>query len=370
MVLGSVATTLLGALVATLALLGCGRTQENPQEQPISGASPTMPVGVAGGGAAAGNEYGGMSASGGATVGLGGEPPEPSNGGRPPGDVAPWPSPGCKKLPGQPLESWHSYSVHLTGATLDPSFTVAEHDRQYGVWLPHSYARSQPLPTVFLSPGCRDSTIGSTDYTTSSQSAQDVIVVGLASSPADMLGDCTENTGHQSTEWEYFALVATAIEAAFCVDKDAEVIVGKRSGATVANMLGCYFSGTNPARKFGPNLALRGQLSIAQSSPIDLPECGGPLAGLWMHDTNENTPPLSDSVASFERVLAQNGCTDSVSTDWGADILSGVGCKKYTDCSAKYPMIFCQTTGVGRQSNYLSYTLPAEKQFLAELARP
>ena len=370
MVLGSVAKVALSAVVLTSALPGCGRTQENPQdprEQPGPGGVPTtnggmptaMPLPVAGGGNSSGSIQGGNAGAAGATT-----DPSPNVGGQPANNAA-WPSLGCDRPALQVAGAWQLYSVHVTGATLDPTFTVAEHDRAYGVWLPKGYDPSQPYRTVYLA-HCGSNGTGDSRYTSTTEGDPNVIYVGLASGTPNF-NDCYDNSGLQSTEWEYFGLVAGEVEGAFCVDKNAELVAGQGLGGTLANMLGCYFSGIDPARTFGPNISVRAQYAVVAPLPKNLPACGGPVAGLWLHDPGEYLP-IADSRASLDRVLTQNGCADSVTTDWGTGSIAGIGCKKYLGCPAEYPVVFCETPGHGKQGNYFSITVPAEKQFAAELS--
>ncbi len=108
---------------------------------------------------------------------------------------------------------------------------------------------------------------------------------------------------------------------------------------------------------------------VRSSLPKDLPACGGPIAGFWMHDTNE-VPPPSESIVSRDRVLKADGCADSLAVPWGTSVLLSGSCRKYTACSPENPVVFCEPTGQGRQSNYSQLTQPAVTQFLHLLDDP
>src|SRR4051794_24608136 len=58
----------------------------------------------------------------------------------PPRSTEPVPSAGCDgvNFP-QAFGQYVKYSVHVTGETLDPAYTVPSHDRGYAVWLPTDY---------------------------------------------------------------------------------------------------------------------------------------------------------------------------------------------------------------------------------------
>jgi poly(3-hydroxybutyrate) depolymerase len=275
-------------------------------------------------------------------------------------------STGCGMPAGQALAQYATYTVHTTGVTLDATYTAAPADRDYAVWLPPTYNPATPYRTVFIASGCGSTPATETRYMNPDEGDQNAIYVGLAPYTQNNPSACFDNSGLKSVEWEYFAQAATSVEARFCVNRDDELIAGLRAGGTLANMMGCYFSKRDPSRTLGPDLMLRAQFSVASGLPMDLPPCAGPIAGFWMHDTNEINPP-TDSITSLDRVLQLNGCTGSATKDWGASLLNNIGCKKYTDCPAEYPVVYCETTGLGRQSNYYGITSPALVQFTAEL---
>jgi hypothetical protein len=361
-------------LAAAPTLLGCGRTSEH--DTPDSAAGGASTAGGSSGGSAVTTTEGGAPNVAGGTGGAAAGTTErggggaggclgPSVGGQPPGE-APWPSLGCGLPVPQVLGAYTSYTVHLTGATLDPNYTAPASDRAYAVWLPVDYDPTRPHRVVFTASGCTSNPIYEYRLMEIGPGDPEPIYVGLAGNAPN---GCFDNSGLKSVEWEYFALVADAVERAFCVNKNDELVLGTGGGGTLANMLGCYFSSVDPKRALGPTLSLRGQLSFASRLPMDLPTCGGPIAALWMHDPNE-VNPISDSYASLERVLALNGCTNSATQAWGGEPLFGLGCQKYTDCPPTHPVIFCESPNAGRQRNYYSITAPTYVEFAAELSPP
>ncbi len=357
----------LGGLCA-FALAGCGQTEGNDQAAHERAGAPAASgdSSLTNGGSS--SDGGSPSASGASAGSAAAGKPSGLGAAGQPADAQPWPSAGCRKVarpdPGTPPAI--ASSVHLSGATLDPSYQAVAHDRGYTVQLPFGYDPARPYRTVFVTAPTCGGGPGDRRFDAVAGADHDSIYVSLFAPPSviNELG-CADNTGTKSTEWEYFALVAQQVENDFCVDKNDELVAGGgQSGGTVVNMLGCYFAAVDPTRRFGPDLSLRGQLSIVAALPLELPTCNAPIAALFMHDMLEFVP-ISESSASLERVLSLDGCA-SDTTAWGTDQLSNVGCKKYA-CPSNTPVIFCATTSMGRQGNYYNISGPTLAQFLAEV---
>jgi polyhydroxybutyrate depolymerase len=269
------------------------------------------------------------------------------------------PSAGCgKALPmGQTLGAYIEYTVHVTGATLDPNFSYPAHDRGYYVWLPKDYNSSKPYRTTFIGYGCGNKYAGNTATYKLMLQDPESIYIGMNMPPdniATQEGACYNDSGGlQSTEWEFFGLMGDQVEQNFCVDQNRVFVAGYSSGSWLANMLGCYYAGPNPARKFGPDLSVRGQSTVSGGPVPSTVPCGGNVAGMWIHDTNDPANDYGGSVMARDRVLTQNGCVGSAMKAWGSiDLLSSV-CMQYTACPVDYPVVFCTTMGLqhGAQDN-------------------
>ena len=227
------------------------------------------------------------------------------------------PSAGCNKpLPtGQTLGSYTKYTVHQTGVTLDPNFSYPAYDRDYYVWLPKDYAPAKPYRITFIGYGCGNKYAGATATYKLMQQDPESIYVGMNMPPDNIAtseGPCyNDNGGLQATEWEFFGLMGDAVEQTFCVDQNRVFVAGYSSGSWLANMFGCYFAGKDPNRKFGPDLSVRGQSTVTGGPvPTDVP-CGGKVAGMWIHDTDDPANSYGGSVMARERVLMENGCASS-----------------------------------------------------------
>src|SRR6185503_9684961 len=91
----------------------------------------------------------------------------------------------------------------------------------------------------------------------------------------------------------------------------------------------------------------RGQGSVAAGDPTNNPPCNGPVAALWIHDVQDGAVPLGMAYAARDRVLKMNGCADSPTAPWHHEIAGLETCERYTACPAAYPVVFCQTAGLG-----------------------
>jgi poly(3-hydroxybutyrate) depolymerase len=168
--------------------------------------------------------------------------------------------------------------------------------------------------------------------------------------------DCYDNTvGKQSVEWEAMGLVASQVQKDFCVDENRLFVSGYSSGAWVSNMFGCYFAGKDPNRQFGPDISVRGQASVTGGPVLPDVPCGGKVAALWIHDSDDHENIIGgNSMTSLPRVLTANGCMGGVSgptAPWGTSVAELMTeCKQYTSCPAQYPVIFCTTSGRGHSA--------------------
>ncbi|HEX3774990.1 MAG TPA: hypothetical protein VHV51_11035 [Polyangiaceae bacterium] len=297
-----------------------------------------------GGSSSSSSSYGGLSSAGSSGSGS-------TSGGMSGLDAA-LPSAGCMKpLPaGQTLGTYVKYTVHQTGATLDPNFSYPAYDRDYYVWLPKDYDNTKPYRVTFLGYGCGNKYAGNTaTYRLMTQDPES-IYVGMNMPPdniATQEGPCyNDNGGLQSTEWEFFGLMGDQVEQTFCIDQNRVYVAGYSSGSWVANMFGCYFAGKDPSRKFGPDLSIRGQSTVTGGPVPSSVPCGGKVAGMWIHDINDPANDYGGSVMARDRVLAENGCVGSATKAWGEiDLLSSV-CQQYTACPLDYPVVFCTTMGL------------------------
>lgn len=268
------------------------------------------------------------------------------------------PSPGCTKAPpdGQSVASYFKYTMHVSGETLDPSFHVEPHDRDYFVWLPKGYDPNKPYRITFLFMGCGDRTAANTATYKLMGKDPGSIYVAMNMPPVGFPPagkDCYDNTeGMKSLEWDFMGLVATKVQNDFCIDESRVFVAGYSSGAWVSNMFGCYFAGKDSGRKFGPGISVRGQSSVTGGPVLPDVPCGGKVAAMWIHDSDDKENIIGGNLStSLPRVLKVNGCTGGVA---GPTVAWGISaaplpnfCKRYTACPAEFPVIFCATSGKG-----------------------
>ena len=269
-------------------------------------------------------------------------------------------SSGCAKpIPaGQRLGMYSEHMALVSGQTLDPDFSVMPHERSYFVWLPKDYDAKRAYRTTFLFMGCGDRNAAATSTYKLMSRDPESIYVAMNMPPAGLPPegkDCYDNTvGKRSVEWEFMGLAASAVQKDFCVDENRLFVAGYSSGAWLTNMFGCYFAGRDPSRKFGPDVSVRGQMSVTGGPVLPDVPCGGKVAALWIHDTDDTEQVIGGNAAtSLPRVLEANGCTGGPAgkTLLWKSALDGVdSCQRFVDCPAAYPVVFCTTFGRGHSA--------------------
>jgi hypothetical protein len=392
-----------GTCLFTLSLLGCGGATRGDRDGGHAGGGPSVvdPVGFSGAGTAglSGAGTAGLSSAGtaGSAPGCGFEP-----GAADPGDVQlPWPSAGCGlALPPEQLPTvagrrsgyteWH---VNETGATLGADVPANAGQRQFFVRVPADYDPCKPYRVVYVLQGCGERRAGSTAayglFSADRGGTEQAVYVALSVPDNDANPGCYDNNkGAESQEWEAFDLIHAFVERTYCVDNHRVYVGGFSSGSWVANMWGCYFGGTpsppldqadlaagRTERRFSPRVAVRGHAGISGRLPANQPlACNGPSAGLWVHDTLDNSNLIDGSIAALNLALQSNGCTgsyaDGPKQPWApGDTISGLGraCQVYTGCPAEvqrdYPLVFCTTTGTTAHTSAEGVAIPAFKTF-------
>jgi hypothetical protein len=126
------------------------------------------------------------------------------------------------------------------------------------------------------------------------------------------------------------------------------------------------------ARMFAPEYHIRAQMGVSGSEPANNPPCNGPVAAIWIHDLTDGNPYAGNHDVALPRVLKMNGCTNLNQNDqsqmmpWHEDIMGTGVCKKYTSCPAKYPVVFCTTTGLGHADQH-GIAIPGFTKFEEEM---
>jgi poly(3-hydroxybutyrate) depolymerase len=281
--------------------------------------------------------------------------------------------------PGTPKGYMH-YTVQGTGATLAGTIPAKVGPRTFWVRVPADYDPEHAYRVVYIGQGCGGFDSANTNtlslYKEGLNGNEEAIYVAL-DIPRDMANmDCYDNRdGKASQEWEAFELFHKVVDENYCVDNNRVYVSGYSTGGWLANMWGCYFGGTpDPAkpRRFAPCYHIRGQAAVTGGEPTEQPTCGGPVAAIWIHDQNDNGNPITGSKEALKRVGMSNMCNTNyddktIQEPWHPEepLLVDI-CKKFKDCPADYPVVFCTTLGLGHADQKERATV-AFKHFFDEL---
>jgi poly(3-hydroxybutyrate) depolymerase len=286
---------------------------------------------------------------------------------RGPGCGQPLPADQPTTVPGQP-DGYRKFIVTGTGATLaaQPK-TIGP--RTFWVRVPADYDPNHAYRVVYVGGGYGVTTPSDflPLYDEAMGGREDSIYVAIAT-PSDRVNadGYDDRSGPASEEWEAFQMFQTVVDHTYCVDDNHLYAVGYETGAALANMWGCYFAGDgqSPAstpdqpRKFAPGYHLRGEAVVSGSDPDNDPPCNGAVAFLGIHDAQNASVPLARGLVARERALRMNGCEGSPTTPWHENTPGLESCVRYTACPQDYPVVFCQTFGLG-QSWQESTAVPA-----------
>lgn len=317
------------------------------------------------------------------------------------------PGAGCGKplpadtpptVPGTP-RGYKQYTVIGTGVTLAGTLPDKAGPRTFWVRVPADYDPQRPYRVVYVGQDCGAPGSANTAtlplYDESLGGTEQAIYVAMDLPTHGASQGCYDDRdGLASQEWEAFQLFHDFVDANFCVDNNRLFVAGFGSGGRLANMWGCYFAGegTNPAggtgaRQFAARFHIRGQAAVAGGEPAEQPACNGPVAAIWIHDTNDQVNILSGNLDALARVGRMNGCnttydrTTSVTTTsttllnptltnqepWHPELELLQGCFRFKGCPEGYPVVFCTTEALGH-TDQRERAATAFKVFFDELA--
>jgi hypothetical protein len=232
-------------------------------------------------------------------------------------------SAGCGVSPNQELEKYVQYN--LVVPDVPAAYAATYTNRVYWVRLPAGYDPARAYPTAFLGPGC--GTSGQAPIPLQLASMGDAILVGL-----NGINDCFNHDAADSPDLAYFDETLKHVEADFCVDPGRIFVAGFSSGAWLTTSLGCARAGI-----------IRGQASVAGGLP-PVPACTGPIAAMYVADTDDNKNAVAGVTLAVERVRVVNGCSNETEPyDFGVPS----PCLQYKGCMPGYPLVICVTSGVG-----------------------
>jgi polyhydroxybutyrate depolymerase len=276
------------------------------------------------GGSPGGSSSGGSAGAAGATggsAGAGGSGGGAGGGGGATGVLA---SKGCNMPASGALNQWVESMVMTSGA-----------NRPYSVRLPTGYEMNRPYPVIVLLHGCSG---GTNNVPMETVTGKDAILVRGTGSAPDVCWDTKAN----GPDVAFFDAMVKDVKARFCADEHRFFVVGYSSGSWLANQLTCIRADV-----------LRGAASVTGGESAS-GNCGGPVARIFIHDSDDTTNRISGSISARDRQLTQNNCAKppmSMPVDPSPCVL-------YQGCAAGYPVEWCQTSGKqhGRQDSFAPST--------------
>lgn len=208
---------------------------------------------------------------------------------------------------GSATSGFETRTVNIAGTT-----------RTYHVRVPGSYDAERAYPIVFKWHGYGGNGL-SGGLGIESFSGADALVVA-----ADGLD---AGWGNPENDLALFDRMLDDLGDEYCLDLDRVFSYGFSYGALMSNWLACVRGDV-----LRGNAAVAGQLRAAS--------CEGQVADWMLHDQNDLAVTYDRGVAARARELDRNGCSDA------RDGI-GDGCFRYRDCDDGYPVVWCETSGIG-----------------------
>jgi poly(3-hydroxybutyrate) depolymerase len=245
------------------------------------------------------------------------------------------------------------------------------YEREYFLNLPANYGNTNAYPLVFEGPGCGGS--GLDVYPLNNNVDGTVIRVGLTP-PPNAIGHATnpnqgcfdDKEGDDSVDWIFYENLWDKLADELCFDKNRVFASGNSSGAWIANEVGCKYAGdaVHPIRAIMPNTG--GLPDQTQYRPTCTTQ---PMAGMWVHEVNDQTIPFTGNQYAITRAMQVNGCPGGnyAGATWDDFPIGGgnadATCRKMRGCPELYPLVVCPLVG-NAQSAHDSVTNPGFSTFI------
>jgi polyhydroxybutyrate depolymerase len=310
---------------------------QSASQQPTATPSGNMPTPASGGGASG---TGGEGAGGESAAGGGGSPTE--NGGEggasgndggggfsgTPGVGGEVAGGGAAGSPAEaPMESSEGCGTATTqqsGSWVESTVMTEGGSRPYSVWLPEGYDPMRAYPVIGLLHGCSN---GTNNVPMERETGSDAILFRGTGSAS---GTCWES-GADSADVAFVDAMIADVQARFCADSSRMFVVGYSSGSWLADQLACIRADV-----------LRGVATVAGGNP-GVRNCTGPIAQIFVHDTEDTSNGIESSESARDRLLMENNCDTSIEPVPE----DPEPCVRYQGCDPGYPVVWCQTSGQG-----------------------
>lgn len=195
-------------------------------------------------------------------------------------------------------------------------------DRTYYVRVSDSYQASRAYALVFRWHGTGGDGLSGglgIEY----PAGDDAIIVG-----ADGL-DARWGASTETDDLALFDAMYEQLTQEYCIDLERVFSYGFSAGGGMTNMLSC---------KRGDKL--RGSAAIAGYVWGDQSACTTPVAAWFLHDVNDDAVPIEQGRQGRDLALKRNSCGSTTTS------LAG-GCRSYDGCKPGFPVIWCETQGLG-----------------------
>lgn len=218
--------------------------------------------------------------------------------------------------------------------------------RDFRVYLPAGYDPQKPYPLVLEAPGCN----GNAGGVLALNNVRDqTIRVGISPGPNSTghgtypnNGCFDDHEGDDSIDWVFYERLYDRLNDELCFDRQRVFV--NADGGGFANELGCKYAG-DAVRPVRAVLVDSGRMP---TEPQYLPTCSqGPLAGMWVHQTQDLETPFEETVRAVSRAMALAHCPGG---DYAGaqlrDFPIGAGqpddmCKLIVNCDEWYPLVVC-----------------------------
>jgi poly(3-hydroxybutyrate) depolymerase len=245
-------------------------------------------------------------------------------------------SAGCGKQAADPTNAWATHNVSVTVAA---AYQPMYNNRKYYLRLPTGYDPAKNYPLIIWGQGCGLTQAETTPVT----NADDVNYIHVL---MQQLTSCFDTGPADSPDIPYFDVVLKDVQDNYCTDKARVFIGGFSSGSWMTHMIGCKRANM-----------LRGLGSASGGINVAYHMCTGPVAGILIGDTSDTTNPIiatdaatgtpKGSAAARDRLLMENGCSMTDTKPWDPAFPA---CVAYQGCNPLYPVVWCQTSGMGHSN--------------------